>query len=683
MPTIRTKAGAGNRGQMAIFVALLFQILFVFFAMIINIGLVVHDKINLQNSIDLGAIYAAQRQAELLNMIGHTNYQMRQSYKLLTWRIRVLGNLGRATHPLTSDATKLKPQPEEADPGIGSGGEIPAICLANGFWVESTKGGSTDLSNLCQTNGKAFPKLPKVQIVAPFNPITAVVKGFVDKMGAIFDKNCEDMGPLSFLFASGAYIHFKAEQRYRRKIIDSIALELSEKKSDFADLRADSVLEGVRNTVIRNLTRSNLARISRDDIKMFNSLGEQDPRIWLPPIATKVFVPYLDFISTDGSCKGALRWVHPTTPNGGVKENNPLGQHIPFHFKAGMDPGGVIQSNLYDDNNPNSPFHPSIGVEKNPWYLAYVGVSVRSTKSVKMPFSPFSRMAAFTAQAFAQPFGGRIGPWYGSKWDQSASKSSGKATDGLLPARVTGTFSFSADQNDLPNYSKYPGDKLGLTSKMALGALGEAFFLPAVQKVSFYKSYKWFIDDVDGNLEREALAWDSDAGQAPKNRDFEVAAIAPDMFDIAYYSIDPNFIQSYLRFQNLKDEKGLPIWSDLGARSEGPLKMFNIEEEIKNYAAKKYPSWVKYIVRNPFHVLTGWSQQGAVDYGFPDATKFGACPEPDMSAQNPELAVPGRCLMGGRVGYSVKIVSKDFLSGPMSLGDSGANPIKNQPPESF
>ncbi|HEX4922761.1 MAG TPA: pilus assembly protein TadG-related protein, partial [Bdellovibrionales bacterium] len=46
---------SNRRGQMALFVALLFQILFVFFAMVVNVGLLVHDKINLQNSVDLGA----------------------------------------------------------------------------------------------------------------------------------------------------------------------------------------------------------------------------------------------------------------------------------------------------------------------------------------------------------------------------------------------------------------------------------------------------------------------------------------------------------------------------------------------------------------------------------------------------------------------------------------------------
>src|SRR3954465_9882805 len=82
-------------GQMSIFLALMFQVLFVFFAMVINVGLLVHDKINLQNAVDLGAYYAAQRQAEIMNEIGHVNYQIRQDWKLLAWRYRVLGTLGR------------------------------------------------------------------------------------------------------------------------------------------------------------------------------------------------------------------------------------------------------------------------------------------------------------------------------------------------------------------------------------------------------------------------------------------------------------------------------------------------------------------------------------------------------------------------------------------------------------
>ena len=77
-------------GQLSIFVVLIFQALFILFAMSLNVALVVHDKINLQNSVDIAAYYGAMKQAEMMNAIAHINYQIRQSWKLLVWRYRVL-----------------------------------------------------------------------------------------------------------------------------------------------------------------------------------------------------------------------------------------------------------------------------------------------------------------------------------------------------------------------------------------------------------------------------------------------------------------------------------------------------------------------------------------------------------------------------------------------------------------
>ena len=82
-----------KRGQIAIFVVLVFQVLFILFAMTINIALVVHDKINFQNSLDLATYYGAKQQAEVLSAMAHINYQMRQNWKLLAWRYRILGTL--------------------------------------------------------------------------------------------------------------------------------------------------------------------------------------------------------------------------------------------------------------------------------------------------------------------------------------------------------------------------------------------------------------------------------------------------------------------------------------------------------------------------------------------------------------------------------------------------------------
>ena len=88
-------------GQMAIFAILIFQSLFFLFAMSLNVALVVHDKINLQNSADLAAYYGAMKQAEMMNAIAHINYQIRQSWKLLAWRYRVLLRAGILLPPLT------------------------------------------------------------------------------------------------------------------------------------------------------------------------------------------------------------------------------------------------------------------------------------------------------------------------------------------------------------------------------------------------------------------------------------------------------------------------------------------------------------------------------------------------------------------------------------------------------
>ena len=88
-----------KKGQLIIFGVLIFPVIFFCLAMVINVGMVVHDKINLQNSVDLAAIYAAQRQAEVMDAMAHINYQMRQSYKLLAWRYLVLGNSGAFVEP--------------------------------------------------------------------------------------------------------------------------------------------------------------------------------------------------------------------------------------------------------------------------------------------------------------------------------------------------------------------------------------------------------------------------------------------------------------------------------------------------------------------------------------------------------------------------------------------------------
>jgi len=85
------------------------------------------------------------------------------------------------------------------------------------------------------------------------------------------------------------------------------------------------------------------------------------------------------------------------------------------------------------------------------------------------------------------------------------------------------------------------------------------------------------------------------------------------------------------------------------------------------------------------HMLTGWTHND--EYGdyrnFPDA-RFGNCDEFDdnftQNANNPKA--PAGCVgKGGRSGYSVKIVSPDYLRTSLPLGGTGQNgTIMNPPP---
>ncbi len=78
----------------------------------------------------------------------------------------------------------------------------------------------------------------------------------------------------------------------------------------------------------------------------------------------------------------------------------------------------------------DSDYQYTIGVEKNPWYVAYVGA--RATTKPREIFFPLGSGVTMSARAFAKPFGGRIGPWYAVNWDSAAKHSDGDPTDALM-----------------------------------------------------------------------------------------------------------------------------------------------------------------------------------------------------------------------------------------------------------
>jgi hypothetical protein len=653
-----------QRGQAAIFVALMFNVLFVFFAMAINVALVVHDKVNLQNSADLAAYYAAMKQAEILNVIAHENYMIRQSYKLLTWRYRVLGTMGlyqESPNPVvTGDISDTQ----------YSQGLRPTVCVTyKPTWQEVPPN-----ENLCNKPNLRIPPLQEVKVIAGFLGINYGIAALSRQLRMQFDIQCQRLGAYNWWFAMSILHAFRIDQRNRKQVIYALANNLSKgKDGDFKDLDGNSVMAGVRQTFLKNLTYANRASFEAGggELKMMNSLEGIDQTKWLPEIQIVPTIIYTDVDNNPG-CNADPHPISDLPQRPGARDI----LSAPF-------PNGLAASNLFPWKDASfiqdKEFQYSIGFEKNPWYMPYMGIKVKTNP--RQIFFPFGSGIEMVARSFAKPFGGRIGPWYQAKWDKGNPESSGDLVDKLMAPRMAqgGLLNSPDDPRRLPNYSRFPGDTLGLMSKLAINSLNGLKTLGI--SFDFYKNIK---EDIAVGSPNDIMAWDGASG--PQVRQFETAAIAPDLFDITYYSIEPNFTKNYYdRLNANKSALGIPsatpVRPDLGANGTA-IPTYSVQEQMelaKSKGLQRQEAY--YFVREKANLLTAWLPgEGTFNYDVADAMKnFGKCQVPD---DNLKFKNPGSCVAGGgRTGYSIKLINREALfSNQHKIGGSaGANSIENPP----
>ncbi len=83
-----------ERGQLSIFMGMSLLVVVTFLAFVVNVGLFVKAKINLQNSVDAGAYAGAAVQARQLTNIGYLNWEIRNTMKEWLLKYYVFGNIG-------------------------------------------------------------------------------------------------------------------------------------------------------------------------------------------------------------------------------------------------------------------------------------------------------------------------------------------------------------------------------------------------------------------------------------------------------------------------------------------------------------------------------------------------------------------------------------------------------------
>ncbi len=687
---------------MTIFVALMFQVLFVLFAMSINVGLVVYDKVNLQNSVDLAAYYGAQKQAETLNVIAHQNYQIRQAWKLLSWRYRVLGQFGLGKgenqvsnyrHPAYGSASQytneeifqsgLRGSPEQR--------EYPVVCIGYpGPWRPSFSG-----SNICKRRDFSIRSIVATAQRQNYGiytrPSSIAVLQNIAQGETEIERSCGQAVAYSYLYAAGIAIAFRLEQKARKDIMYSLFYNMKGVGGDYVDLDGNSVKEGVQKMVNKNLTFGNTDPTLdfEPQIEYYNSVKQTDGGAdqFFSDMKVEPILLYVDATSSGSRVCQLQPNVMGTLPN------NEIGSQYISQLD-GQSNGWI--SNFAARTERSNPYQYSLGLEKNPWSWVYTGV--RATVKTRPLFFPFGEPLTMSAVAFAKPFGGRIGPWYKSNWNRGDNGSTGSLVDSLVPYKPeevnigsNGEIS-NYDYRFFPNYSRFPGDPFGLRSKLSLAAMSN------VKNISGGISP---VDHINVALEfaqnNDSVVWDRQNNNPDHMpRKIEIAAIAPDLFDATYYSVDPAFSKYYLpKLTQNKDKilkpgpkvssiNSIKIVGDLGSRGTNYV---DAADQITKYNRVEKAQEAYYFLKEPQHLLTAWLH-GKKYLDFSDNNyreKFAKCENWDESFSGSD-PIPGICkLNGGRVGYSVKLISANLLyNKELKLGGENAEegPILN-PPKSF
>ena len=704
----------GDRGQIAIFVALIFQVLFVFFAMVVNVGLVVHHKINLQNSVDLAAYYGAMKQAEALNAVSHINYQIRQAWKLMVWRYRHLGMAGdTVNHPYDSLNKILRGSGNIDQPFTAANGNAcPAtFCINHPIFdiQEPWEYYCRDMCNGVNITLIGIPAERGINFALAEGILGGLARAIEDASRNLVDKtkqHCRNRSALNWFALARFIFAYKQEMKNRKQVLNKIANGLSYDTKDFQDIEGDSARQGALSTLWRNLSPPNQEQIDLTSgttkggtFAFYNSLGEpqcggnlgneQTPPKWLNENFLKPIYYYLE-----GDCDGDTSiGFTPKPVNTGSAVYRPK-------YTDGLDAGMVDQlmQLIVDPSDlnagPNRLWATTAGYEKNPWCMAYVGVE--ATTQPKIPFSPFDP-PKLTARAFAKPFGGRVGPWYYKAWPSGSMFSQGgpnDAIDGNLPPRVVSGEEPPALNNDnlRADFSRYTGDKIGTKSTLTMGQASQSLWQrhqpPNQASWNYYAHLLSGADLSDMASPGDILAWNSANNSSVPLRDVEVAFVAPDQFDITYYSIEPDFWRNYAqRIQKRSDFAALQVRGDLGFRkgATGIWPTMTIKDQLQyvrggngvfNYGALSY-----YIGQNRapamafVEALTSWHAQQPGNYAL-ENDRFGNCPDSAVIPDNPtavDTAVPSDCAFGGgRTGYSVKMVDGEYLQGGnLELGGQG------------
>ena len=750
-----------KKGQLIIFGVLVFPVIFLCLAMVINVGMVVHDKINLQNSVDLAAVYAAQKQAEVMDAMAHINYQMRQSYKLFAWRYLVLGNSGgfvdkthssggynildntpsdRAVCPKAAvGCTSLPNCITEANQRICPYAVCTVHPLFSAEWYN-------DNTHICQnyrdpsTSARQLPPLtPQTGVFQTLSTLfgNSRVQDLREQLG----KNCSDVGFQNWLVAASMFFAFLDDQEKRKKFIEEKLFPLLQSSSD---VEGKTIRDGVKKTIQKNLTyvnykKFNSSHLTFNLVKLTGSSAEVlNPSSmtfdlffeWDKISPVPFYVQNIESLnsvtsSTTHVCGTTVQSIfqcRPHDPSSLYLTANPEVAHVAMNKIENYRPQGVPQTwcnilRVVWNNLDNR----VIGFYKKS-SSPNLGVKIE----VEIPydgqlFFPFFGSIKLKAVAYAKTFGASFGsseqdrliPRNGS---ESIPNYSVKNPDlypnqfGLANEKVQWAWNwlFMNGQNTGGSHMRNTSANQGRTFNN-YSSLPENVWMYKDPMVLSYRKVGSTSTTVNVELVQNRIFTE-------QMRVYEEMAIAPDQFDLKYYTILPNYMITL--YPKLKETFSNEVPADLGHFRN--INSTNIPQSIPYYVNTfgqtpgrrdhDPPFRLNYIERqiiyanrmpatNPFNslglhtvfiknhggykaadideLLTSWAPNK--DSGMYDSPTLRECeitdekvkltftgsadPFLDTTSSDPQhrKTLPSHCLKGGRTGFSVKLVDPSVL----------------------
>jgi hypothetical protein len=490
------------KGQISIFFSASLIVLVTIIAFVINIGLFVKAKINLQNATDAAAFAGASVQARQLTKIAYLNWDMRNIYKEWLYKYYVVGNINSPMVEATDSSQIGNSDPMsfrlKADNDIISGNttqdpfNIPAVCihLAN----QST--------NICQRY--AIPGLPEFGGYSVAGSEEAS-RTFFDSLIDAKLNNCGERSKLNMNVATTWAFNVLTDPNSSGDTIASRGPAILIDRQG-AWPRAMEVAMRIRNLekvvnrpaetqrVCRSGSASTGCSLSIDSIAAENRLGNER-------IVKAFYSGYRNLGNeVDNEMKESftLTEIPPTIP--GVKSATDNSSYlIPEDklypkqyldlklmtlnfttFFAAMFPRGGKRTSAACDIAKVAipvPGYP-LGYYKNSRVLTYY--AVRGEAEFVGMFNPFSADSIkLTAYAAAKPMGGRIGPMLFTQ--NEGSDVINARTDKLRSVPyITTLDTIGAPVRDITNPSQtiaLDGNSYGSGAPLPLNFIGDKFWI--------------------------------------------------------------------------------------------------------------------------------------------------------------------------------------------------------------